>query len=161
VQVVKILGSTAALMIGLSLAVPPTPITPVTLYVLHDSDKDVWCGYRDATQWQAAIDQLEALEVASVEYKNQHPQIVKMTSEDSPEAGDWAVYDTYKLNEAGRVISLERITNFLPDNVKRTEKFELDKGNLLRTTISAQSLTSGRCVGRPHSVCSSDTSSLK
>jgi|ERR1700733_414631 hypothetical protein len=142
----KILAGTLALIIGLSLADPPAPPKPATLYVLHDSDKDVWCGYRDATQWRAAIDQLEALEVASVEYQNQHPQIVKMTTEDSPEAGDWLVYDTYTLNQAGRVISLERITNFLPEDATRTEKYELNKGNLLRISTITKSLTSGRAI---------------
>jgi hypothetical protein len=119
------------------------------LYLLHDDKKNVWCGYRDEMQWHTAIEEVVATETASVEFEAGHPSVIKVSQEDDPSVGDWAAYETYKLNDVGQIISLVRTTNFLPNDAKRTEIFQRRNGKLVRTSLSIKSLTSGHLVVAP------------
>jgi hypothetical protein len=94
------------------------------------------------------VDEYEALEVASVTFLDAHPSVIKLTVEDNPEAGDWIAYDTYHLNKAGEVVSLERTTNVLPGHLSRTEFFVRREGKLVRQSVTTKSLSTSRPVAQ-------------
>jgi hypothetical protein len=122
---------------------------PSKVYLLHDDKRNAWCGYSDEKLWRKSVDEIEATQVASVEFVGGHPIVIRVTTEDDPGVGDWAAYETYELSQTGKVVSLERITNFLPNDAKRTEIFQRREGKLVRTGLSIKSLRSGRPTSAP------------
>jgi len=102
-----------------------------TIYLLHDADKGVWCGYHDEQAWRTAIKETGAIETASVDFVRNIPKVVKVTAGNKPRASDWVVFDRYYLNDAGLVMGLQRTTNLFADDVSRKEILEARNGGRL------------------------------
>jgi hypothetical protein len=115
----------------LPLAARAAPESATTLYLLLDSKKELWCGYHDENVWRASIGEVGAAETASVEFVKGVPKVVKVTEFDDSGVGSWIVFDRYYLNDTGVVLSLQRITNALANNVSRSEVFEARAGGRL------------------------------
>ena len=141
---IALLISLLAVVTGLPVAELQVVAKPAMFYVLHDPTKDQWCAYQDQKRWRTAIDEHGALETASVQLIELHPTVVKITDADDPESGDWIVYDTYNLDAHGTVVSLDRVTNVLSDDVSRREMFGTRDGKLFRKSVATKSLKSGR-----------------
>ena len=115
----------------LPMAAHAGPESATTLYLLHDAKKELWCGYHDENAWRASIGEVGAAETASVEFVKGIPKVVKVTEYDDSGVGAWIVFDRYYLNDTGVVLSLQRMTNALADNVSRSEVFEARAGGHL------------------------------
>jgi hypothetical protein len=142
----------ATLLVALSFASPSRSQTidsPV-LYILRNEQKNQWCGYLDRSRWSSDIDEYGALQTASITFNNAHASVIKLTEEDSPEAGDWVAYDTYQLDDAGDVTSLLRTTNVLPGDLSRVESYQRRQGKLIRQSMTIKSLSTGQPVTQGH-----------
>ena len=112
-----------------------------TIYLLHDAQKDLWCGYRDERAWRTAIGNARANETASVDFVNRIPKVVQITDANDLDSEGWIVFDRYYLSDAGVALSLQRTTNVFGDDVSRKEVFEARrKGHLELQHVFLRSL---------------------
>ena len=115
----------------LPLAARAAQESTTTLYLLLDSKKELWYGYRDENAWRASIGEVGAEETASVEFVKGVPKVVRVTEYDDSGVGAWIVFDRYYLNDTGDVLSLQRMTNAFANDVSRREVFEARAGGHL------------------------------
>jgi len=120
---------------------PPRNEKPVKLYALLDDKKNQWCGYTDETRWKSETDRTLAETTASIEFINRHPRVVVLWLDDDAGSGDWAVQQTYKLNDAGEILWVEAITNVLPGDFSRKEIYQRRGSRLVRTSVKLTSMT--------------------
>jgi len=119
----------------------PLAAKPVTVYALLDDTKHEWCGVDDKDRWESEIARVTATTSATIQLVDRHPTVITIYYDDEPGAGDWAARQTYKLNSAGQVVSLETITNVLPGDVSQRETYLRRNGRLVRSSLRFLSLT--------------------
>src|SRR3954465_7773238 len=118
-----------------------------SMYLLEDAQGQRWCAYRSQAAWKSAVDSLQALDVARVEYRNEHSSAVNFTQQD--EAGDWIVYDRYSLGENGRLNQLRRKINIIPGDVSEEQVFEINDERANKISTVRRKLSTGKIDGNP------------
>jgi len=121
-----------------------------SMYLLEDVPGQRWCAYRSQAAWKSAVDSLQALGVATVEYRNEHSSAVNFTQQD--EAGDWIVYDRYSLGENGRLNQLRRKINIIPGDVSEEQVFEINDERANKISTVRRKLSTGKIDGNPRDV---------
>ena len=110
-------------------------------FALEDGAHHQWCAYSAKSAWNAEVDALESLSVASIRFSDGHVSAVDFTKTD--ETGDWIIYDRYTFDRSGRLLTLERRTNLATVDRGILETFVLGDGKVVRTATSQVSLRSG------------------
>lgn len=108
---------------------------PTVRYVMNRDDGREWCVYSSERSWKIAIDSASSDLFAKIRYSGGRLVSVQLTSQDTPGAGDWVIYDTYSFGHDERPVSLHRITNILPGDYSREEWYRITLGvaSLTRT----------------------------
>ena len=118
-----------------------------SMYLLEDVPGQRWCAYRSQAAWKSAVDSLQALGVATVEYRNEHSFAVNFTQQD--EAGDWIVYDRYSSGENGRLNQLRRKINIIPGDVSGEQGFEINDERANKISTVRRKLEYGKNRRKP------------
>jgi hypothetical protein len=108
-----------------------------SLYFLSDSDEH-WCAYGDETEWKSDVQRLRALTVAMIQYTGDRVSLMHFTDED--EAGDWIVYDIYSMDKQGKIESLTRTINIIPEDRSELETWRIQGGKPSRQNSISRTL---------------------
>jgi|SRR4051812_28044827 hypothetical protein len=122
----------------------------LTVYLLEDAQAQQWCAYTDQTAWKSSVDSLQALDVATVEYRNEHSSTVNFTQED--EAGDWIVYDRYSLDQNGQPKRLHRKINILPGDLNVEQVIQIQNGTTKKVSTVRRRLSTGKVLEKSSDV---------
>jgi hypothetical protein len=114
------------------------------LYFLYDAGHEEWCLYSSQKTWETDVNALQAANVGSLEFENEHIMSVDVTTQD--ETGDWVVYDHYLLDTAGELRQDKRKINVLPGDRTVEETYLIQDGKTTKTSSSTKSLSSGKSL---------------
>jgi len=129
-RVVRILVA-ATLSMGWAFAqVGENRITGKTVYFLKDDSHKQWCGYASESRFKSQIQALVAMVVGGADYTNGRISRVRITETD--ETRDWAVNDDYTISNSGKIQSLKRIINILPENNSEEQLFLIQNGKAIK-----------------------------
>jgi hypothetical protein len=113
-----------------------------TIYFLRDDTHSRWCGYANESRYKAQAGPLNAMVVGGADYDDGHIAKVRVTEDD--ETGDWAVYDEYAVGEGGRIQSLKRTINVIPENNSEEQVFSITDGKAVKQRSTHRELRSGK-----------------
>jgi hypothetical protein len=116
------------------------------LYFLEDDAHGQWCGYASEAQFKAQVQPLRAMVVGRVDYTDGRVSKVGVTETD--ETGDWAVNDEYVINGAGKIQSLKRTINIIPENLAEDQFFLIENGKAVRQRAYSRDLRTGKPTQR-------------
>ena len=92
------------------------------LYLIQFYNTEQWCAYRTRAAWEATKDSLLGSETSSAEtigtvsFQRGALSRIALDEFDDPGAGDWFVQDTYSVALDGKLSSVHRLQNVLPDD---------------------------------------------
>lgn len=101
-----------------------------TVFLLRDDLHQQWCGYASESLFKLQIQSLKALVVGGADYADGHLSMVRVTETD--ETGDWAVNDEYIFDKAGRIRTLKRKINILPEDTSEEQMFVIENGKAIK-----------------------------
>ncbi len=113
-----------------------------TIYFLKDDSHKQWCGYASESRFKAQIQALAAMIVGGADYSDGRVSTLHFTETD--ETGDWAVNDTYTLNESGVPESLKRTINILPEGTSEEQFFLIQNGKAIKQRSTYRDLSTGK-----------------
>src|SRR5690348_5698705 len=82
-------------------------------FLLEDLEHNQWCIYNNESEWNDNVRSMTALTVGTLDYSDDQISKISLTEED--EAGDWIVYDHYRLNDT-QIREVQRTINILPED---------------------------------------------
>jgi hypothetical protein len=112
------------------------------IYFLRDDARRQWCGYASQSRFKAQVQPLRAEVFGKVDYRNSRVSRVYVTETD--ETGDWAVNDEYSVDDDGKLRTLKRTINILPEGTSEEQLFAMENGKANRRRSTYHELRSGR-----------------
>jgi hypothetical protein len=141
-RVVRILV-TATLFLGLAFAqTHENGITGKTVYFLKDDSHKQWCGYASESRFKAQKQALAPMVLGGADYTDSRISTVHVTESD--ETGDWEVYDKYTADKSGKLESLKRTINILPEHNSEEQLFLMQNGKAIKQRSIFHALGMGR-----------------
>jgi len=133
-----------ALSIGLLVQCESSsPTGSEKLYLLEAAGQQ-WCVYRSEAEWNADVQQQQAMVVATVEHVSGRLIAVNVTEQD--ESGDWIVYDNYTMSADGQPQSLKRTVNILPGERSEERVFRIRAGLATQQSAATRQLGTGKSL---------------
>jgi hypothetical protein len=117
-------------------------ITGKTVYFLKDDSHKQWCGYASESRFKAQIQALAAMVVGGADYTDSRISTVHVTETD--ETGDWEVYDEYTTDKNGKLESLKRTINILPEHNSEEQLFLIQNGKAIKQRSTYHALGMGK-----------------
>lgn len=118
--------------------------TRMTVYFLRDDSHKQWCGYASESQFKAQIQSLQALTVGGANYEDGHLSTVRVTETD--ETGDWAVNDEYTFDKSGKIQTLKRTINILPEDNSEEQFFIIRNEKAIKQRSTYRELSTGKAT---------------
>ena len=119
------------------------------VYLMEDDEHHQWCGYRTEAAWRSEVDAVSSSVFAIVDYANDHVASIRLTTGDTPGAGDWVVFDTYSLDANGKLRGLKRVMNVLPGDRSEHEEWLIQNGKATKQRSTTLSLETQKPAQRP------------
>ena len=120
---------------------------PVSRYALYDSRTNEWCSDYTRVRFEAAVQKRQALQVVSLTSENGNPTKLDVTEEG--ESGDWLVYDTYRFDKTGSLVSANRIINDVSSQEQVVESYAIQNGRARKTSSRLNDLSGKPKPGKP------------
>jgi hypothetical protein len=116
------------------------------VYFLRDDSHRQWCAYASESRFKEQIQPLRALVVGAANYANGRLLALHLTQTD--ETGDWAVNDEYTCDKSGKIETLRRTINILPEDSSEEQLFVIHNGRALKQSSVHRELRSGKASQR-------------
>jgi hypothetical protein len=140
--------ATAAVFLSLGLAESNEKgATGKAVYFLKDDSHKQWCAYASESRFKAQIQSLRALVVGGADYADGRLLTIRLTETD--ETGDWAVNDEYTVNGSGKIQTLKRTVNILPEDSSEEQLFVIEKGSAVKQRSVYHELRTGKVTQKP------------
>lgn len=120
------------------------------IFLLEDVANKPWCSYTREAPRQAAVEDAEAMTVASLIYSNGRLSQINVT--ETGETGDWIVYDNYFLDSHRQIVKLTRWINVLPGDRSVLQTFSISGGRARQTATTEKWLSTGQPLRSPEPV---------
>jgi hypothetical protein len=117
-------------------------ITGKTVYFLKDDSHKQWCGYASESRFKSQIQALVARVVGGADYTGGRISRVRVTETD--ETDDWAVNDDYTISNNGKIKTLKRTINILPENNSEEQLFLIQNGKAIKQRSIFHALGMGK-----------------
>jgi hypothetical protein len=101
-----------------------------------------WCRYARQSELKAHIRAVRAMTVGNVEYKNGRVFTIRVIEQD--ETGDWEVQDEYTVDGAGRIRTLKRTVNIVPEDTREEQDFLITNGKVTQRRSTRRELRTGK-----------------
>jgi len=121
-------------------------VTRNAVYFLKDDSDKQWCAYASESRFKAQIESLKAVVVGGASYSDGRLLTVRVTETD--ETGDWAVNDEYTCDKSGKIQTLRRTINILPENSSEEQFFVIEKGRAVKQRSVYRELRTGKATGK-------------
>jgi hypothetical protein len=112
------------------------------VYFLKDEVHRQWCGYARESQLKAHIEAVRAMNLGKTDYKNDRVVAVRVIEGD--ETGDWEVQDEYTVDGAGRIRTLKRTVNIVPEDTREEQDFLITNGKVTQRRSTRRELRTGK-----------------
>lgn len=132
----------ASLSLGCADAQNVANETTKTLYFLKDDSHMQWCGYATEARLKDQVQSLMAMVIGGAEFANGRLSTVKITEAD--ETGDWAVNDEYTVGADGKIRSLRRTINIIPEDNSGEQRFVVKDGRAIKQSDIHHELRTGK-----------------
>jgi len=113
-----------------------------TIYYLQDAAHKQWCGYSSEARMKSQIQPLRSMILGKAEYENDRVSKILVTEAD--ETGDWAVNDEYAVSGNGKIQSLKRTINIIPEDISEEQQFVIENGKPVKQRSALRELRTGR-----------------
>jgi len=126
----------------LSCALAQSGADAKTIYFLEDESHMQWCGYANESRFKAQVQSLMAMVIGGADYTSGRLSTIHVTEAD--QTGDWAVNDEYTLGVDGRIRSLKRTINIIPEDNSEEQLFVVKNGKAIKQRSVHRELQTGR-----------------